>query len=95
MDLNSAAILFDALERMSEVIVLTIDRFLEDLPQPIPRRDDLKLRLFRDDVAFAVEGDPLVNNDADVDRTGAALVQSLEQFQMGGENPHPTADQLD
>lgn len=45
---NATAILFYAFERMSEMIALAIDSLKEDLPQPIPGSDDLKLRFFGD-----------------------------------------------
>jgi hypothetical protein len=64
------------------------------LPQPIPGGDDLKLWLFGYHVAFTVERDAIVYDDADVDRTGAALVQSFKQFQMRGKDPDATADKL-
>jgi len=61
---------------------LTIDRFQQDLPQPVPGRDDLKHRLLGDHVPLAIERDALVDDDADVDGAGAKPVQSLKQFQM-------------
>jgi hypothetical protein len=95
MDSNAAAILLDALERMPKMIALAIDRLEQGLAQPIPRRNDLQLRLFRDDIAAAVECDALVNDNADIDRAGATSIQSFEQFQMSGKNADATADQLD
>jgi hypothetical protein len=54
----------------------------------------LKLRLYGDHSA-AVEGDAFINDDSNVNGTGAAFVESLEQFQMGGKNPDTAADKLD
>jgi len=48
--------------------------------------------LFGYHVAFTVERDAFVDDDADVDGTGAAFVQSFKQFQMGGKNPDTAAD---
>src|SRR5262245_36754668 len=44
---------------------------------------------------FRHEQDALVDDDADVDGARAALVQSLEQFQMGGKNSYAAPDKLD
>jgi hypothetical protein len=44
------------------------------LPQSVPGCDDLKLWLFGYHVAFAVERDAFVDDDANVDGTGAAFV---------------------
>jgi hypothetical protein len=50
------------------------------------------LWLFGYHVAFAVERDAFVDDDADVDGTGAAFVQSFKQFQMRGKNSDTAAD---
>src|SRR6266436_7922167 len=65
------------------------------MPQPVPGRDDLKQWLFGDYIALAVERDPFVDNDADIDGASAAFVQSLQQFQMGGKDADPAADKFD
>src|SRR5262249_48220197 len=58
----------------------------QDLPQSVPGSDDLKQRFFGDHIATAVERDALVDDDANVDGTGTAFVESLEQLQMGGKD---------
>jgi hypothetical protein len=60
-----------------------------------PGCDDLQLPLFRDHVALAIERNPLMEDDADIDCAGAALVQSLQQFEMGREDADATADEFD
>ena len=90
-----AAALVHALERVPELIAPTIACFYQKLAQPIPGRYDLQLPLFRDHFPLAIERNPLMEDDADIDGAGAALVQSLQQFEMGGEDANATADQFD
>jgi hypothetical protein len=52
------------------------------------------LRLYGDHVAAVAERDALINDDPNVNRTSAAFVESLEQFQMRGKNSNSAADKL-
>src|SRR6516165_2679060 len=63
MNLNSLAILLDAVEHKSEMVTRTIDRLQQHLPQAVPGSDDLKQRFFGDHIASAVERDALVDID--------------------------------
>lgn len=93
--IDAAAILLDTLERMSEVIVLSVDRLQQGLSQAVPGRNDLELRLFGNNPAVTIEGDALVDDDTDIDGTRAAFVERFEQFQMGRKDSDATANQLD
>ncbi len=95
VDIDAVAILLDALERIPKMIVLSVDRLQQGLPQVVPGCDDLELRLFGNGTAVPVERDALVDDDTDINGARAAFVQRLEQFQMGSEDSDATTDQLD
>src|SRR5262249_12808538 len=59
-----------------------------------PGGEDLRQMLFGDDASVAIEGDAFFNLDAEVPGPGAALLQGLQQFRMGG-NSGAAADQFD
>ena len=94
MSIDAATILVDALKRMSVVIALPIVSPQQNLPEAIPRCDDLKLRLFRNRIPFAVEGDALVDNYANINGTCAAFVERFKELQMRSKNSHAATDEF-
>jgi len=94
MDTDPFALRLDALERMTEVVVRGIDRLAQQPLQPVPGGQDLPQRSFADDAAVAVDGDAFRHLDAEIARAGAALLQRVQQFRMGGD-AGATAHELD
>src|SRR5262249_51563640 len=91
---DTGAVLLHALEIVTEVIVPFVDSFAQQPLQPIPGGEDLGQVLFRDHPSGAVERDSLLDRDSEVAGAGAALLQSFEQFRMGGYTGAP-ADEFD
>ena len=82
---HARAILLDALEGVAEVIACLRDRRPHEPLQPVPRGEDLRQMLFRDHPAIAVKRDAFVHLDAKITGPGAALLQRLQQFGVGGD----------
>jgi len=79
---------------MAEMVVRGIDGFAQEPLQSVPRGEDLPQRTFADDASLAVDGDALLDLDAEIARAGAAFFQRLEQLGVGGD-AGAAADQLD
>src|SRR5882757_2245609 len=85
MDTDLPAILLDALEGAAEVIVRGIDGLAQQPLQPVPRGQDLPQWAFADHPSLAIDGDALRYLDAEIARAGAAALQRLQQFGVGGD----------
>ena len=94
MDADALPVLLDALEGVAEMVVRGIDGLAQQPLQPVPGGQDLPQRALADDAPLAVDGDALFDLDAEIARAGAAFLQRLQQFGMGGD-AGAAADQLD
>ena len=94
MDAHAAAVLLDAREGVAEVVVGGIDGLAQQPLQPVPGGEDLPQRTLADHAPLAVDGDALLDLDAEVAGAGAAVLQRFQQFGMGGD-AGAAADQLD
>jgi hypothetical protein len=80
MHIDAAAILVNALKHVSEVIALSVVGLQQNLPNAIPRCDDLKLRLISNHLAGTVERNALIHNHADINGTCAAFIESFKEL---------------
>src|SRR5262249_12953245 len=72
MHANLVAVLLDMRESVAEVVVRRIDGLAQEPLQPVPGGEDLPQRALADDPTVAVDGDALLDLDAEIARAGPA-----------------------
>ena len=82
---HAGAVLLHAFEYLAEMVTACVDGFAQQPLQTVPRGQDLRQALFRDHPPGAVERDAPLHRDAEVARSGAALLQRFQQFRMCGD----------